>query len=219
MTTMRSDRVTASGTEWVTKTMVFLCSCQMRRSWVWRNRRVSASRGAEGLVHEDDRGFGGERAGDRHALLHAAGQLVGPLGGEIRETDGAEIVERDVATLPLADALALEAELHVFEHRQPREERVVLKHHSPVDVRSENRLVADERPALGWLDESRQDVEECALAATGRTDQRNELSRRDVEVDGGDRFDQIARAGLIGLADTADAQALGRALGHQSTHP
>src|SRR2546426_3057741 len=41
---------------------------------------------AERLVHEDDRGLRGERARDRHPLLHPAGKLVDAALGEVLES-------------------------------------------------------------------------------------------------------------------------------------
>ena len=44
---------------------------------------------AERLVHQQHRGLVREHAGDRDALLHAAGELAGVLVGEAGEADGA----------------------------------------------------------------------------------------------------------------------------------
>ena len=49
---------------------------------------------AEGLVHEQDVGAGGERAGDRDALPHAARDAVGIGVGEVGEADEREIMSR-----------------------------------------------------------------------------------------------------------------------------
>ena len=46
--------------------------------------------GGERLVHEQDRRLVGERAGDRDALLHPAGELPGIVVDESRQPDGRE---------------------------------------------------------------------------------------------------------------------------------
>ena len=44
---------------------------------------------AERLVHEQERGFQSQRAGDRHTLLHATRQLVRVVPQELAELDQA----------------------------------------------------------------------------------------------------------------------------------
>ena len=48
----------------------------------------------ERLVHQQDVGIEQQRARDRDALLHAAGQLVDALGGEVRKPDEREQLVR-----------------------------------------------------------------------------------------------------------------------------
>jgi hypothetical protein len=48
----------------------------------------------EGLVHQQDVRLHGQRAGDRHARLHAAGQRVRIGVGEARQADLVEPVQR-----------------------------------------------------------------------------------------------------------------------------
>ena len=77
----------ANSVEWVTRTLV--------RAWVWwrRSRRVktaSAVRGVEvagGLIGEQDFGVGDEGAGERDALLLAAGELTGAVLGALGKAD------------------------------------------------------------------------------------------------------------------------------------
>ena len=58
--------------------------------------------GAERFVHQQQAGALGQGPGDRHALLHAAGELVGIVPGEVGQPD-----ELD----QLGDALARRAAL------------------------------------------------------------------------------------------------------------
>ena len=50
-----------------------------------------------GLVGQDQPGLLRQRARDRHALLLAAGELVGPRVGSVHEPHGVETGERDLA--------------------------------------------------------------------------------------------------------------------------
>ena len=75
ITTTRSDRYTASGIEWVTNTTVvagLAADPQQLGLHVLAGHLVER---AERLVHQQQRGMRGQRAGDRDALLHAARQL------------------------------------------------------------------------------------------------------------------------------------------------
>ena len=60
---------------------------------------------AERLVHEQQRGPLGERAGDRHPLLHAAGELARAVLGEVAQPDQLEQLPRPLAALRPADAV------------------------------------------------------------------------------------------------------------------
>ena len=75
ITTTRVDRYTASGIEWVTNTTVVAVSRQMRRSSDLHVLARHLVQRAERLVHQQERGMGRERAGDRHPLLHPAREL------------------------------------------------------------------------------------------------------------------------------------------------
>ena len=52
--------------------------------------------GAERLVHQQQLRRGGQRPGDRHPLLHPAGQLPRPVTGELVELDELEHLHRPV---------------------------------------------------------------------------------------------------------------------------
>ena len=85
--------------EWVITTRVTPVSRLMSRAV---EDRVGAL-GVEcrrGLVTEDDLGFAGERAGDRHALLLAAGQLAGIAGCLLRKADARKQAEGALARSP-----------------------------------------------------------------------------------------------------------------------
>ena len=83
ITTTRSDRYTASGMEWVTKTTVVPVSAQMRVSSACMCSRVISSRAPNGSSIRSRPAPDGQRTGDGHPLLHAARQLPGPVVGEV----------------------------------------------------------------------------------------------------------------------------------------
>ena len=74
---MRSPSLIASSMSWVTKSTV------LRRRWLQSQELVLQPLahhrvdGAEGLVHQQHRRVGGERAGDADPLALAAGELAG----------------------------------------------------------------------------------------------------------------------------------------------
>ena len=88
---MRVDRNTASGIEWVTKTTVLpVCVPQLQQLLVEVVADDLVER-AERLVHQQQVGVEGQRAGDRGALLHAARELPGKFVLEAGEVDEVEV--------------------------------------------------------------------------------------------------------------------------------
>ena len=83
MTTTRDDRNTASGIEWVTNTTVVPVCCQIRWTSEFMPLAGHLVERAERLVHQQDRRLERERARDRDALLHPAGELVRVVAREV----------------------------------------------------------------------------------------------------------------------------------------
>ncbi len=75
ITSTRSARNTASVVEWVMNSTVLRRSIQMRCSSTFMVSRVMRVERAERLVHQQQRRIVDQRAHQRDALLHAAGQL------------------------------------------------------------------------------------------------------------------------------------------------
>src|SRR5207249_259705 len=73
---------------------------------------------AEGLVHVDDLGVGGEGAGDFDALPHAAGELAGVRGLESLQTHHVDVMAKDLFA---ARVVATKAEGDVVPDGEPRE--------------------------------------------------------------------------------------------------
>jgi hypothetical protein len=97
--------------------------------------RVSASSAPKALVHQPHRGFHCQRAGNAHALLHGAGDLVRALG---RSVGHAHEFQRGPRTLAQMGRRLLVAEdtlhrqVHVVQATQPGQQRVVLEHQAAV---------------------------------------------------------------------------------------
>ena len=90
----------------------------------------------ERLVHQQDRRLVGERARDRDALLHAAGQLPRVVVDEARQPDGLDRVLDEPRPLGAREPLVPQRQQHVVPHRRPRHQRAAV-------------LLEDERHLLG----------------------------------------------------------------------
>ena len=86
--------------------------------------------GGERLVHQQDLGVRGQRAGQTHALLHAAGKLVGILGLETGQADLLQPVARALVALGPAHALHRQPVGGVVQHRAVRQQAEALEHHA-----------------------------------------------------------------------------------------
>ena len=87
---------------------------------------------AERLVHQQQRRVVDQRARDRHALAHAARQLVRIAVGEIREADLREQPQRALAVGARVEAAQLDLHQHVVERGAPVEQHRALEHDAEV---------------------------------------------------------------------------------------
>ena len=99
MTMTSSDMTSASRWSWVTLMVVTPSSRWMRRNSSCMSSRSFRSRASERLVEQQQVGLEDQGAGDRDALLLAAGKLVRAARAEAAEPDQLEI-----ALDPLGDA-------------------------------------------------------------------------------------------------------------------
>src|SRR5262249_47353193 len=121
---------------------------------------------AERLVHEQDAGFETERAGERGALAHAAGELPGIMLREVLEPDGLERALRARLALGPRHAPEPHAEGYVVETPVPGEQRVLLEHEGDVARhRPGDPLARDFHRAGGGRHQPADDVEQGRLAA------------------------------------------------------
>ncbi len=121
--------LSASSRSWLTNTMV-LCSRALQVEQLVleavADQRVERR---ERLVHQQDVGVGGERAGEADPLLHAAGELVRELVGPGVEIDHRQLLGDDRSRSALAHAAQLQAEADVLGHGAPGQQRELLEHH------------------------------------------------------------------------------------------
>ena len=109
--------------------MVFLTrSCSASSSPCSLPRIERIERG-EGLVHQQNIGVGGERAGQSDALLHAAGKLAHAAIGPLRQPDQLELLVHDALARRRRLAAQLETEADVVADRTPGQQSELLKHH------------------------------------------------------------------------------------------
>ena len=142
--------------------------------------------GAERLVEQQDLRVVDDRAREGDALTLAAGELCRLPGAETAEAHHLERFRCSAATLPLPDLLHHEPVLDVLLDRHVREERVVLEDgvHRPVVRRQPGHVLAGELDrALVRRLEAGDHPQGRRLARPRGPEHREELPRRDVEVD------------------------------------
>ena len=155
---------------------------------------------AGGLVGEHDLGLGDQRAGDRDALLLAAGQLAGPVREPLTEPEGVdERVEPLAVHAPcpasssgsrmFCSAVNIGSRLKDWNTKptRSRRRRVSASSSSAVISVSPRRAVPD----VAWSRPG-EHVHERRLARAGRAHDRGERARREVDVDPVERADPAA---------------------------
>ena len=138
--------------------------------------------GAEGLIHQQHLGVDGIGPGDGHALLHAAGELLGIGLGEALQIHHLQILVGDLLGLLVALALELEAELHVLLHGEPGEQGVLLEHDAAVGAGALHGLAVHQHLALGGALQAADDVEQGGLAAAGGAHHAHKFVLMDVQI-------------------------------------
>ncbi len=97
ITSTRSDRITASSRSWVISSAVLLRVLQRLREIVLQHDAGLRVDRRERLVEQQHGRIDRERARQRHALAHAAGQLMRIVFGEIAELEGSAAVRAPFA--------------------------------------------------------------------------------------------------------------------------
>ena len=161
---------------------------------------------AERLVHQQQIRRSGERARDRDAHLHAAGELARIVLREFLEPDLRERGERAARRARAVDAGEVERQPDVRFDARPGHQRRGLEHEAqPAAGRAGRRKIAAppvERPAAR-RDEPGDEIEQRRLAAAGGAEQRQEFTAADVEVDRCERPRAVGK-NLLGAGDRDD---------------
>ena len=141
--------------------------------------------GAEGLVHQQQVGVGGERAGEADALLHAAGQLVGPGLLPAGQAAQGERLVGAACALGAGHALHFQTVGGVLAHAAVREEREVLEHHADLLGADLAQFAGAERGQVlaveahmpgGRLEQAVQHAQQGGLAGTGQAHDDEDLA-------------------------------------------
>jgi hypothetical protein len=145
------------------------------------------------LVGQQQLGLVREPHRDRHALLFATRQPVGPVGGAMGEPDDGQQLAHAPGAFTPADAREHQRQRDVVGDRQVAHEVAPgLLPHEPDDVpailgaapavQRGQVDTPDTDAACRWRGLAAEDVEQCALAAAGGTDDGHELPTVDGEV-------------------------------------
>ncbi len=142
--------------------------------------------GSEGLVQQQHLGLHGQGAGDAHALLHAAGNLVGALVQCMIHVHQLQVVAYPLvhfaATLAAAKHL-FHGQLHVLVGGEPGQQGMVLEHHRAVRSRLVHFPAVEDHPTTCCLVQAGDDVQDRGLAATRMTDEGDEFALGDLQAD------------------------------------
>ena len=169
---------------------------------------------AERLVEQQHRGVEHQRPGQRHPLLLAAGQHAGAPLGVLGHLHQVQRLADLLADLGLGQAAVAQAERHVVEHVQEREQRVALEHRVDVaPVRRDAghvRAVQQDLPG-GRLLEARDQPQGGGLATAGRAEQREELpaGHRQVNAVHRDLGEALGQRDQLDLPSSHRATSLG----------
>ena len=153
---------------------------------------------ARRLVGEDDGGASGERAGDRDALLLAAGELGRAGASRGRRGRPSRAARSSQAGIDLAagdpdrqrDVLGRVEHRHEVEELEDEAELRAAQLRHPLVGEAGDLGAVDPDVAAGGLVEAGEQVHQRRLAGAGRADDRGQLTAREVEVDAAQRVDR-----------------------------
>ena len=140
---------------------------------------------AQRLVQQQDLRFVDQAAGDGHALLLAAGHLADAAALKALQAHDLQHVAHLAADGLFVHLLQAQAEGHVLEHVQVREQRVLLEngiHRAFVGRHTGNILALEQHLAGVWLQKACDQAKGGGFAAAGGAQQRHKLFVMDVEV-------------------------------------
>ena len=154
------------------------------------------------LVHQQHAGIGDEGARDRAALAHAAGKLMRIVSAEFRQSHEFQGGVDPRRHLGRRHPARHQAEADIGLHAHPGKQAALLEHHRVLD-RPARGLDLD--GAAGLFRQPREDPQQRRLPAARRTDDADELARRDVQIDVVERHHAaLAAHELLAQSDDVD---------------
>src|SRR5215211_6031289 len=138
--------------------------------------------GAERLVEQQDRRLVGQRARDRGALLHAAGELLWVMLRKAGKSDPLKPLAHDATARGRRNALLAQPERNVVGDGEPGEQSVGLKHHAAIGPRPGDRPPIEHDPPGGRAVEPGHQPQQRRLSAARRPKNGDEIVVADVEV-------------------------------------
>ena len=157
-----------------------------------------------------------ERARKADALAHAARQLARISGFVTVEADQIDRRQRAFADFRLRKAERFEAELDVFQHRQPGKQREGLKHHGDARRRRVHRLAEIGDGAGRRLRQAGDQAQQRRLARSGAAEQADDLSLRQRQFDAVEHQMLAAVGARKGLSQRVNVEQSGA---HIDPHP
>ena len=140
---------------------------------------------AQRLVQQQDLRLVDQAAGDGHTLLLTAGHLADAAALKAFQAHDFQHIAHLAADGLFVHLFQPQAEGHVLEHVQVREQRILLEHrvHRALVGRHTGDILALEQNFAGIrLQKACDQPQGRGLAAAGRTQQRNELFVMDIEI-------------------------------------
>src|SRR5882672_11968591 len=139
--------------------------------------------GCEWLVHQQHVRLHGQRASQRHALLHATGKLMRMVLLELGEVNEIQVVAGLLTPLFRVYAFLPQAKFDVFTRCEPRKKSQLLEQEYAVGTRFLHFAAINPDFSRRRAIESRDEMKQCGLAAPGWADDAQEFSRKDFEID------------------------------------
>ena len=157
----------------------------------------------ERLIHEKNLRFHRECARETDALFHAARKLLGIGVLKALQADRTQRAERAAMTVGMLHRARQQRRFHVFEHREPGEQREALKHDGDIGPALRERAAMPQDLAGRRRSQSRQHSQQSRFPRAGGAQQRDDHARLHRQVDGSDHLNLAAVRALERFLDAA----------------
>src|SRR5512144_293152 len=151
----------------------------------WANVGAIWERAERGkrLIQQQHVRVGGKRADQRHALTHAAGELMRIRVFKTGEAIRFQQLVRAASRLGVASAANLETELRVLQHGAPLEQMILLQEDTDPFVGAAHGYAIEQDLSFRRLQHTGPDAQQGGLPATARTHDAAELAVADRQVE------------------------------------